>query len=283
MSVKYLIIGAKGQLGGEFCRFYGDQALGIDLPELDISSWLSVEDAFESIKPEAVINTAAYTKVDAAEQQPAICRKVNAYGPKYLAQACEKRNIPIVQFSSDYVFCGTGKREPLTELDPVFPEGVYAKTKYEGEENVRAWRKHLILRTCGLYGQLGENTPGNFVQTMIRLGKAGRPLKIVNDQHCTPTYIPDLVRAAAFLLGRELWGTYHTTNSGATTWFDFAREIFRLEDLKFEAEGITTEQWGAPSPRPLYSVLNISKYLATGAPEMPAWQDALKRYLGRRV
>lgn len=279
MGVKYLVVGAKGQLGGEFCRFYGDQAYGIDLPDLDITSWLSVEDAFEALSPSAVINTAAFTKVDAAEQQPAICRKVNAYGPKYLAQSCEKRNIPIVQFSTDYVFCGTKKREPLTESDTVFPEGVYAETKYEGEQNVRQWSKHLILRTCGLYGRLGENTPGNFVQTMIRLGQSNRPLKIVNDQYCTPTYIPDLVNAAAYLLEQELWGTYHTVNAGATTWFEFAREIFRLKDLKFEAEGITTEEWGAPSPRPLYSVLDCTKYNLAGGPALLSWQDALKRYL----
>ena len=281
MESQYLIFGCKGQLGDEFMRRLGGAARGFDLPDGDITNALELADLFEALKPRGVINAAAYTKVDAAEEQPAICRKINAFGPGNLARLCRQYDIPLVHFSTDYVFCGTQKREPLKETDPVFPEGVYAKTKYEGELKAAECPKHLILRTCGLYGKLGENTPGNFVETMKRLGASGRSLKIVADQHCTPTYIPHLVTAALFLLESEKWGLYHVVNSGATTWYDFAMEIFRLEGLTVHADAITTEEWNAPAPRPLYSVLDTSKYHATGAPVMPSWQDALAEYLGK--
>ena len=281
MESQYLIFGCKGQLGNEFLRRLGDSARGFDLPDGDITNALELADLFEALKPRGVINAAAYTKVDAAEEQPAICRKINAFGPGNLARLCRQYDIPLVHFSTDYVFCGTQKREPLKETDPVFPEGVYAKTKYEGEQKAMECPKSLILRTCGLYGKLGENTPGNFVETMKRLGASGRPLKIVADQHCTPTYIPHLVTAALFLLESEKWGLYHVVNSGATTWYDFAMEIFRLEGLTVHADAITTAEWNAPAPRPLYSVLDASKYHATGSPVMPSWQDALAEYLGK--
>lgn len=279
MPDKYVIFGAKGQLGGEFLRRLGDSALGLDLPDGDITNRAELADLFAAIKPTGVINAAAFTKVDAAEEQPAICRKINAAGPDNLAALCRQYDIPLVHFSTDYVFCNTEKRAPLTESDPVRPDGVYAQTKYEGELNAAKSPKHIILRTCGLYGKLGENTPGNFVETMRRLGKSGRPLKIVADQRCTPTYIPHLVTAALYLLNQSRWGLFHVVNAGETTWYDFAQEIFRQEGLTVSAEPITTAQWGAPSPRPLYSVLDISKYLQTGAPEMPTWQDALAEYL----
>ena len=281
MNFQYLVFGSKGQLGAEFLKRLGDRAKGFDLPDGDITNALELSDIFEAIKPQCVINAAAFTKVDAAEEQPALCRKINAFGPGNLAKLCEEYNIPLVHFSTDYVFCGTKKREPLTEMDTVFPEGVYAITKYEGELKAAQCQKHLILRTCGLYGKPGENTPGNFVETMKRLGASGNPLKIVADQHCTPTYIPHLVSATLYLLEHRQWGLYHVVNSGETTWYDFAMEIFRLEGLAAHADPITTAQWNAPAPRPLYSVLDTSKYHATGAPVMPTWQDALVEYLGK--
>ncbi|MDO5114124.1 MAG: sugar nucleotide-binding protein, partial [Planctomycetia bacterium] len=198
-----------------------------------------------------MINAAAFTAVDAAEQQPALCRKVNAYGPLYLAQACEKAGIPLVHYSTDYVFCKTLLRRPLLETDPPAPEGEYACSKYEGEQHVQKYARHLILRTCGLYGTPGPNTPGNFVETMRKLGISRRNLRVVHDQHCTPTWIVSLVEATRFLLEKEAWGLYHLTNQGETTWFDFAAEIFRLENLSVAMEPISTAEWNAPAPRPL--------------------------------
>lgn len=277
---KCLIFGAKGQLGSEFCRQLGARAVGVDLPEGDVTNRFAIQDLLDAVQPEAVLNAAAFTAVDAAESQPAVCRKVNAVGPLYLAQECEKKGIALVHFSSDYVFCGTKKREPLTEEDEPAPQGVYAETKFEGELNVqKTLEKHVILRTCGLYGKLGTNTLGNFVETMRKLGSSRRNLRVVNDQYCTPTWIPNLAQAALWLLENRKWGLYHTVDSGATTWFDFAQEIFRLCQLEVEVGPISTAEWNAPAPRPLFSVLSTTKYHSLGGPAMLPWQESLKRYL----
>ncbi|MDO4585427.1 MAG: dTDP-4-dehydrorhamnose reductase [Planctomycetia bacterium] len=276
---KYLVFGKGGQLGSEWCRQLGEAAVGVDLPEGDITDRYKIEDLMAAIKPDGVINAAAFTAVDAAEKQPALCRKVNAYGPLYLAQACEKAGIPLVHYSTDYVFCGTPLRRPLRETDAVAPQGEYARSKYEGEQNARKCPKHLVLRTCGLYGTPGPNTPGNFVETMRKLGLSRRNLRVVNDQHCTPTWIGSLVGATRFLMEKETWGLYHLTNQGETTWFDFAAEIFRLEKLDVSMEPISTAEWNAPAPRPLYSVLDTQKYHSLGGPPMLTWQDALQKYL----
>lgn len=277
---KCLIFGAKGQLGTEFCAQLGSRAVGVDLPEGDITNRLAIADLLDALKPSAVLNAAAFTAVDAAEEQPAVCRKVNAFGPLYLAQECAKRDIPLLHISTDYVFCGTKKRVPLTETDETAPMGVYAETKFEGEQNIqKTLEKHIILRTCGLYGKLGANTLGNFVETMRRLGSSRRNLRIVSDQHCTPTWIPNLAKAAVFLLENQHWGLFHAVDQGAATWFDFAQEIFRLCDLHPEVGSITTAEWNAPAPRPLYSVLDTSKYHALGGPAMLPWQESLRQYL----
>ena len=279
--MKTLIFGARGQLGQELCTQMAPHGIPLDLPDADITDRHTVADIFEQLKPACVVNAAAFTKVDAAEQQPAVCRRVNAVGPRNLAEACEKRKIPLVHFSTDYVFCGSTQRTPFRETDAVAPEGVYAVTKYEGEKHVaETCEKHLILRTCGLYGKPGPNTPGNFVETMRRLGSERKNLRIVADQHCTPTWIPNLVQATRFLLKTEAWGLYHLTNRGETTWLEFAQEIFRLCGLTPEVSPITTAEWNAPSPRPLYSVLDTGKYHSLeGALEMPEWREALARYL----
>lgn len=280
MDKKYLIFGAKGQLGTEFCRILGNRAVAVDLPDGDITSRYAVEDLFAALKPDAILNAAAFTAVDAAEQQPAVCRKVNATGPLYLAQECEKYDIPLVHISSDYVFCGTQKRTPLTEADEPAPLGVYAETKLEGERNIqKTHEKHIILRTCGLYGKLGSNTLGNFVETMRKLGASRRNLRVVNDQHCTPTWVPNLAQVAVWLLENEQWGLFHIVDQGATTWYEFAQEIFRLCHLEIEMAPISTAEWNAPAPRPLYSVLDTAKYHALGGPKMLDWHESLKRYL----
>ncbi len=277
--MKILIFGAKGQLGTELMAQLAPWGVGLDLPDADISDRHTVTDIFAALKPDAVVNAAAFTHVDAAEQQPAVCRRVNTLGPENLARECTARDIPLVHYSTDYVFCGSEQRTPFREMDAVAPRGVYAETKYDGELRVAACAKHLVLRTCGLYGKPGPNTPGNFVETMRRLGAERRNLRIVADQHCTPTWIPNLVAATKFLLENQAWGLYHLTNRGETTWYAFAQEIFRLTGLAPEVAPITTAEWNAPAPRPLYSVLDTAKYHALGGPVMPQWQDALAEYL----
>ncbi|GAB6164903.1 dTDP-4-dehydrorhamnose reductase [Thermostilla marina] len=279
-----IVTGAEGQLGSELCRILGRRAVGWDLPYVDLLAPDKVQKAFEDARPDAVIHAAAYTAVDRAEDEPERCFAVNADATARLVDLCRGRGIPILYVSTDYVFGGGDVRgEPYRETDPVHPQGVYAGSKYQGELAVCRWEKHYIVRTCGLYGKLGTHSPGNFVETMLRLGSQGKKLRIVDDQHCTPSYVPHVARAIVFLLENAPEGTYHVVNGGETTWFGFAQEIFRLAGLEVEIEPITTQEYGAKAPRPAYSVLDTSKYHALpGAPPMPFWREALAEYLDSR-
>lgn len=274
------VTGSQGQLGSEFCRQLGAQGIGLDLPDLDLTDGAAVQKILLAIRPTAIVNTAAYTLVDKAEQEPAICRAINADAVEHLAGVCRQLDCPLVQISTDYVFSQGGDRKtPYRETDEPSPRGVYACAKREGELRSAAWRKHFVVRTCGLYGRTGPRSAGNFVATMLRLARQGRALRVVDDQYCTPTYVPHLVRAIRFLLTTEAYGTYHVVNAGQTTWFRFAAEIFRLAGLQVQVEPITTAEYGAAAPRPAYSVLDIGKFLTLpGRPELPTWQEALAEH-----
>lgn len=277
-----VVIGRNAQLGWELCRQLGDRALGLTRAELDITNLAEIQRVLDECRPAAVINTAAYTKVDLAESEPEPCQLANATAVGYLAEVCRRLECPLVQVSSDYVFgaAGLGDR-PYVETDPPGPQGQYAQSKLAGELAAAAAPQHLIVRTCGLYGYRPTASAANFVDTMLRLGRERPELKIVDDQHCTPSYVVHVARAILFLLDAGARGTYHVVNAGATTWFDFAAEIFRQTGLNVRLHRITTAQYGAPAPRPAYSVLDTSKYHALGGPPMPTWQDALAEYLAR--
>lgn len=275
------ITGSGGQLGSELCRQLGEKAAALDLPGFDLTDALCVRRVLDELRPAAVINTAAYTQVDRAEEQSERCWQINAAGVQHLADACRKLHVPLVQISTDYVFGRDADRTtPYREDDPPGPQGVYAQSKLAGEERAAAWEQHIIVRSCGLYGRPGPNTAAiNFVDTMLRLGRQGKPLRVVGDQQCTPSYVPHVARAVLFLLEAKRFGTYHVVNRGATNWHDFAGEIFRQSGLQVSVERITTAEYGSKAPRPLYSVLDTSKYHALGGPAMPAWQEALAEHL----
>ena len=212
-----------------------------------------------------MIHCAAYTQVDQAETDAARCRAVNVTAVESLAEACRELDSPLVQISTDYLFAGSpAVGRPWREDDPPVPKGVYAVTKFEGERAAAAWSKHLIVRTCGLYARpsqddLGYKVPArNFVKTILRLARTQPKLRVVDDQWCTPTYVPHLARAIVYLLGTHgaapaPWGTYHVTNRGGTTWCGFAREIVRLAgladpDMRTGARRVP--RWNR-SPRPI--------------------------------
>lgn len=278
--MKIAVTGAYGQLGKELCRQLGDDALPLEIDTLDLTDGPAVLERMAELKPGAVINCAAYTAVDRAEEEPEACRAVNAGAVEHLARACRELDCPLVQISTDYVFCGPADRPtPRREDAPTSPQGVYAQTKYEGESAAAKWEKHLIVRTCGLYARPSDDRAANFVKTMLRLGESRDELNIVNDQHCTPTYVPHLARAVRFLVNRRApWGVYHVTNRGATTWYDFAAEIFRLAGMTIKLHPITTAEYAAPAPRPAYSVLDTTAYHTLGGPAMPDWEAALAEY-----
>ena len=278
------VTGAYGQLGGELCRQLGADAIPLDIDTLDLTDGRAVVDRMSVLKPGAIINCAAYTQVDKAESEPEKCRAINATAVEHLAQACGVLDCPLVQISTDYVLgAACPEPRPWREDDPPLPQGVYARTKLEGERAAARHPKHLIVRTCGLYARPSDRRAANFVQTMLRLGSTRPELRVVADQHCTPTYVPHLARAIVFLVGATggrpvPWGTYHVTNVGQTTWHDFAIEIFRQAGMQVAIRPITTAQYGAPAARPSYSVLDTTAYHRLGGPPMPDWKAALGEY-----
>jgi dTDP-4-dehydrorhamnose reductase len=278
-----VVTGAYGQLGGELCRQLGEAAVPSDVDTLDLTNVRVVVEQLASIRPKAVINCAAYTAVDKAETEPEKCRAVNATAVENLVLACDRLDCPLVQISTDYVFGAMATApQPWREGDPCQPQGVYARTKLDGEQAAAKHAKHLIIRTCGLYARPSDPRAANFVKTMLRLGESRPELRIVNDQHCTPTFVPHLARAILFLLDaggkRAPWGIYHVTNTGEATWCEFAAEIFRQAGMSVAIQPITTAQYGAPAARPSYSVLDTTAYHRLGGPPMPDWKAGLAEY-----
>ena len=282
--MKIVVTGAYGQLGGELCRQLGAAAIPLDIDTLDLTDGRAVVDRMLGLRPTAIINCAAYTQVDKAETDAALCQAVNATAVAHLVQACGKLDCPLVEISTDYLFgaaCGPGR--PSREDDPLAPQGVYARTKGEGEQAARRHPQHLIVRTCGLYARPSDARAANFVRTMLRLAETRSELRVVADQQCTPTYVPHLARALGFLVGATTgrpapWGTYHVTNTGQATWHEFAAEIFRQAGKRLTLHPITTAEYGASAPRPSYSVLDTTAYHRLGGPPMPDWKAALAEY-----
>jgi dTDP-4-dehydrorhamnose reductase len=278
-----IVLGSEGQLGSELVRQLGDRAAPLTQREADLADYSRMRNVIAHVKPAGVINAAAYTQVDRAEEDPETCRQINADAVERLAGICQNLDCPLVHVSTDYVFGGDlDRRLPYREDDTPQPQGVYARSKLAGEQAAACWKNHIIVRTCGLYGPRGKPTQSNFVDTMLRLGRERDRLRVVNDQHCTPSYVRDVSRAILFLLHDRHYGLFHVVNGGSTTWYDFAREIFRLAGISTPIEPITSEQYNARAPRPAYSVLETAKYHSLGGPAMPTWQSALSDYLSER-
>jgi dTDP-4-dehydrorhamnose reductase len=247
--------------------------------EGDITDPLVIESLFEKVRPTLVINCAAYTKVDLAEQERQQANLSNGFGVGFLAEMCRTHAAGLVHFSTDYVFDGTLRR-PLRPDDPVGPESAYGESKLIGEQAIQKAppARWLLIRTAWLYGPNGACFP----QTMINAARAGKPLKVVNDQTGTPTFTFDLAEATLNLLDRDAKGIWHVTNSGETTWFDFTRAILEEFNLKTDLSPTTSAEWKKLKPnsatRPAYSVLDVEPYRQLTGKPMPDWRDALHRY-----
>ena len=280
-----------GQLGGDLLPRL--QAAGHDVQplghaEIEITNAENSAAVLESLQPDLVINTAAYNLVDKAEDEPDAAMAVNGLGPQLLARLAEKHGWRFMHISTDYVFGEMNCAAPLpfAESDVAAPNSRYSLSKFTGEKFVQAnCSRHFVVRTCGLYGiaALRGAGKGNFVETMLRLGRDRKQLRVVNDQLCTPTSTADLADSLVKLIATEAFGLYHATNSGSMTWCEFAREIFRLAKLDVEVIPITTAEFGAKAKRPNYSVLDGSKLAAVIGETMPDWHDALTRYLASRL
>lgn len=277
--MKVLVCGAKGMLGTDMCQIFsqeGHVVTGLDIGEIDITRLADVRQTLKELKPELIINAAAYTNVDGCEQEPDLAYRVNALGPRNLAIGAEETGAALIHISTDYVFGGRGNR-PYREYDPILPASVYGKSKADGEEMVRNHcRRHYIVRTAWLFGVNGNN----FVKTMLRLAGERDVLTVVNDQVGSPTYTCDLGEALAKLCQEPAYGTYHLTNGGSCTWFEFTREILRQAGVSgVRVEPITTEELGRPADRPRYSVLDNYIWRMDGRSPLRPYQEALTDYL----
>lgn len=272
--MKVLVTGANGQLGLELKELLprrGHETTALTRKDLDISDAAAVERAMDEHAPDLLVNAAAYTNVDGCETETDLAYAVNALGPRNLAQSCEKRGTELLHVSTNYVF--DGKREdPYEPFDVPTPVSVYGRTKFAGEEYV----KHLstrwyIVRTAGVYGE-GHN----FVRTMLRVGRERDSLKVKDDEYGSPTYAKDLADAIAGIVDSRLYGLYHVTNSGSCSWYEFAREIFRIADVEVEVTPVPGSEYPLPAERPANGVLS-----GLGSPELRHWREALVEYLGR--
>ena len=279
--MRIALIGAAGQLGTDLHRQLAGEVIPLTHAEIEVIRPESIEAMLDSVLPEMVVNTSAYNLVDKAETEYEAAMAVNAWGPRHLALACAKRDLTLVHISTDFVFgLDGGATAPRMETDLPGPQGVYAASKLLGEYFVRSLcPRHFVIRTCGLYGQAATKAKGNFVLTMLRLAKEKPQLKVVADQRCVPSYTKDVAEVIAALVRTDAYGLYHATNAGNSSWFEVATEAVRLAGLSTPVLPITTQEFGAPAARPVYSVLNCSKIEQATGLTMRPWKQALAAYL----
>jgi dTDP-4-dehydrorhamnose reductase len=241
-----------------------------------------IRDVVEKLRPQVVINCAAWTAVDAAQRDPQACRAVNADAVGELAAACNAINATLVQVSTDYVFGADATRSvPYAEVDTTGPVNEYGASKVAGEQAAATAARHLIVRTCGLYsaGDSGPVRGRNFTDTMLALAAERNELRIVDDQHCTPSFVPHVATGILRLLDRNTTGLFHVVNSGSTTWYAFARELFRVADLTMTLHPIPTSDYPTPAKRPAYSVLDTKTFSASAGDALPTWQTGIAEYV----
>lgn len=282
------VAGAKGQVGCELQaladQYPAFEFLFTDLPELSITDEAALQSYLVDKKIDYVINCAAYTAVDKAESDTETAHKVNVEGVQNLAKTCALRNIPLIHFSTDYVYHNS-QNTPFKEGDPTSPKGIYAKTKLEGDETaLQIHVNTMIIRTSWVYSTFGHN----FVKTMLRLGRERDNLSVIFDQIGSPTYAKDLAKMVLDLFQKieedtleasQLSGVFHYSNEGVLSWFDFAKAIFDLAEIDCKVAPIETKDYPTPAARPPFSLLNKAKIKQTFGIEIPYWRDSLKACL----
>lgn len=273
-DVTWLVIGSRGQLGTDLMSVLGSRAVGLDVPEIDITDPSSVNSAVRELAPDVVVNCAAYTAVDAAEADEATALAINGDGVANIASACPGARL--VQVSTDYVFDGTSTSPYAEEATPA-PRSAYGRTKLAGERAALAHPHAYVLRTAWLYGAHGEN----FVKTMLHLERTRETVSVVDDQIGQPTWSMDLARQIDLLLrGDAPSGVYHATNAGRASWYEFARAIFeRTGADPGRVVPTTTAAFPRPAPRPANSVLGHHRWAQAGLEPMRSWDDALAEAL----
>lgn len=294
--MKILVTGKNGQVGFELMRTLAPlgTVVGVDVKECDLAQSAAIDALLERVRPDIIVNPAAFTEVDKAESQPIIAHAVNAQAPKLLARYAARHNIPIIHFSTDYVFDGK-KDGPYTEEDEAKPTSVYGKTKWLGEEAVRKLAaKHIIIRTSWVFGSHGVN----FLKTMLKLAAERDKLSVVSDQYGAPTSARMLAEAVAQIITElgepgsyRKYGTYHVAARGETSWHGYAQVVVERAiklglDLKIspkEIKPITTKEYPMPAPRPANSRLDTTKVSMTFSVSLPKWQDEVEKVIQELV
>ena len=280
--MKVLITGCQGQLGIELCQQLNNlnrsnkrfELLKTDIDTLDITNSFQVHTMVTEEKPDVIINTAAYTNVDACETDELNAFRVNAIGAQNLSAAAFQIGAKMLQVSTDYVFDGTGN-SPKREYDPINPQSVYGQSKALGEKLVLQTNpRHFIVRTSWLYGE-----GNNFVRTMLKLASEKKEINVVNDQIGSPTSTVDLARCIIDLIKTDHYGVYHATCEGECSWCDFASRIFAMKSINIKVNPITTKELNRPAKRPAYSVLENFMLKLIGLNNFRQWEDALEEYL----
>lgn len=278
--MRTLIFGIKGQLGTDLLSIFEEQdsVAGFDLPEVDITDAAGVHAVMREIEPDLVINSAAYTNVEAAEDDPEGAFRVNELGARIVAAAAAHRHVPVVYYSTDYVFDGS-KGEPYQVEDAISPLGVYGKSKAAGEAATReANPKHFIIRTAWLYGPGGNN----FVEKILKAAAMRPKLRVVEDEVGSPTHTQDLAAATLELARTDAYGTYHAVNHGWCSRYEFAKAILEEADWAIPLEPCPSSEYPMKAPRPQYSVLSNDKLEHITPHRMRPWRQALEAYMSRR-
>lgn len=279
MSMRILVTGARGQLGTDLMNELEKQGLegvGVDIAEMDITDAKACMDVICGANVDAVIHCAAYTAVDAAEDNVELCRKINGEGTRNVALACKAADVKMMYISTDYVFDGKGTRpwEPDDHRDPL---NVYGQTKYEGELAIEELLdRYFTVRIAWVFGVAGNN----FIKTMLRLGRERGAVSVVDDQVGSPTYTYDLARLLVDMIQTDRYGRYHATNEGMCSWYEFAVEIFRQAGMdQVTVTPVSSTEFAAKAVRPENSRMSKEKLSDNGFTRLPSWQDALSRFL----
>jgi len=286
--MKIVLIGANGQLGSDLAKALparGHDLAALTHADIEVTEPASIEKMMTEHHPELVLNMAAFHKVDLCETEIENTFAVNAFGARYLAQACCRFNAVLVHMSTDYVFGGDVTRQnPYVEGDSPAPINVYGVSKLAGEHLIQGLtRRYFIFRATGLYGVAGSSGKGgNFVELMLRLAHEGKDIRVVDDQRLTPTYTVDLANQIAAVIETEHFGLYHATSHGHCTWYEFAAEIFRQSGLEPNLGRAKTGDFGEKATRPAFSVLDNRNLQRRGLDKMRPWQQALAAYLEER-
>lgn len=289
--MRVLVTGINGQLGYDVVKELQNRnhtPIGVDREDMDLTSPEQIKGCIQNVKPEVIIHCAAYTAVDAAEDNEELCRRVNALAVKDIAECAKELDIPMIYISTDYVFNGKKGIETedkmsnkdnykeYLENDNTNPVNLYGKTKLEGELYVRELlEKHYIVRISWVFGENGNN----FIDTMIRLSKDRSELNVIDDQIGSPTYTKDLAPLLVDMIETDKYGTYHATNDGFCSWYEFAREIFNIANIDITVNPIPTSQYPTRAARPINSKMSKQKLIDNGFSTLRSWKDALKDYI----